>query len=149
MVLRDKIREIETTLIGNRAAAIGTALLAGGVGSLAINFPGNEISSNGQITAITMATGFATAAGIVLTSITGFGLGIDGVYKRTGEHLKKFKKIDPRFFDRLIGMDKYNSLAGYCQLQGMYLACRDYVPEFLPEFYKMKKERTKNILPNF
>jgi len=139
MGIREKIRGIETLLIGNRVTAIGSALLAGGIGATALE--GFEAAG--------ITTGLAIAAGGVMVSYTGLGHNIKKIYDRTSAHIKRFGKIDKRYFNKTLGSDRYSNLAGYCQLQAMYLACRDISPEILPEFYQLKSEQTKNIVPNF
>ena len=139
MTLKEKLLEAEAVLIGNRASAIGTAMLVGGAGAAVLEGPGPA----GCISALVAGTGIA------LDSFTGFGSTMKSMYTRTAAHLKKFNRLDERYFNTAMGLDRYNSLVGYCQLQGMYLACRDYAPQQLPKFYELKQKNTKNILPNF
>lgn len=140
MEFKNKLKEIEATLLGNRIAVIGNALLFGGFGAAAIRGCGQDL---GLPTAISMLGGWASA------SLAGCGVGTTEIYNRTMAHLQQFNRLDERFFDKVMKINKTQSIFGYCQLQGMYLACRDYSQETLPEFYKLKAERTKNIIPNF
>jgi hypothetical protein len=126
-------------LIGNRASAIGTAMLAGGAGAMVLEGPGPL----GCLSAL------AAGVGIGLDSYTGFGSSMKKIYDRTVKHVKRFNRLDRRFFNTVMGLDRFDSLVGYCQLQGMYLACRDYAPQKLPNFYELKQQNTRNIVPNF
>lgn len=141
MTLKEKLQNAETYLVGNRVACLGAALLAGG--QLAIYIGGRT----DPLTEVVQ--GLATIAGSLFTVSTRLGFSTMKTYRDTKNHLKKFNSIDRRFFETEIGPDKDKNLAGYCPLQGMYLACRDAKPELLPEFYRLKKEKTKNIIPNF
>lgn len=139
MTLKEKLLNLEAELLGNRVSALSTALFASGVTTVLVN----GLESAGLL------AGLSLEAGIAGMSYTTCGTSTSKIYKRTKEHLRNFGKLDSRFFDTMVGFDKEGILAGYCQLQGMYLACRDYAPELLSEFYKLKKENTRNILPNF
>ncbi|MEI7718291.1 MAG: hypothetical protein WCI72_00355 [archaeon] len=149
MTLKEKLLDLETRLIGNRFSILGESLLLGGYGAFA-----NEVLNNisrDNYSGIIPAIGFCGLAfvGACLTGYTEFGRTTKKIYRRTKEHLGKFGKLDKDFFSTCLKTEADKRYTGYCQLQGMYLACRDYAPELLPEFYQLKKQNTKNILPNF
>lgn len=141
-MLKDQLNKIGVSLIGNRLATVGNI----GLASLILN-----ISTKGFEPSCSSEQLSYCASGIALglSAITGFGASTGKLYSRTVDHLKKFKKLDERFFDKMMGFDDSTPLVGYCQLQSMYLACRDYAPEQLDTFYKLKKENTRNVVPNF
>ena len=139
MTLKERLLEAEAAFIGNRASAIGTAMLAAGGTAAFLEGPGP----------LGCLSVMAAGVGLGLDSYTGFGSSMKKIYDRTTEHLKRFNRLDRRFFNTVMGLDRFDNLVGYCQLQGMYLACRDYAPQQLPEFYELKQKNTKNIVPNF
>jgi hypothetical protein len=68
-------------------------------------------------------------------------------YHRSVKHIKRFERLDHRFATTLIKGGENDAIFGYCELQGMYLAARNYGQ--LDAFYKAKKEVSNNIIPNF
>ena len=141
MSIKDKINRIEASLIGNRVTSLGASLLVGGF--ISTNLYEIKDFRNQILYGTIMCTGSA------MCGITSFGISTNKIYKKTANSLKKFNKLDKRFFKAAMGTEYSRPLIGYCQLQGMYLACRDYAPKELENFYKFKKEYTKNIIPNF
>jgi hypothetical protein len=141
MSLQEKINRAEAYLIGNRVSVIGHSLLLG-TGIFVDNLSSNMLN---------LTLGYSLFySGLLLSCLTNAGKTTGDLYKRTSQHIKKFKRIDSRFFCAALGDDfSPEVLLGYCELQGMYLACRDTKPELLPEFQRLKKEKTKNIIPNF
>jgi len=144
MTLKEKLNEVEATLIGNRISAISSACLLAGAGSMAILGLDQATEVMGPI------LGPVMGVGLVGCSFTGFGSTMKKLYIRTREHLKKFNTLDPRFFKAMMELDYGSWLLGYGQLQAMYLAARDSGnPEYLRQFHQLKREYTKNIIPNF
>lgn len=140
MTLKERLQNAEVGLIGNRVAILSTSMLVGGYGaSLSSLITGNILLGVGYF--------IPTVIGAMITGYTICGTTTKKIYKRTRDHIKQFDTIDPNFFSTAIHPDAEKKYTGYCQLQGMYLACRDAGK--LEEFYRLKKEKTKNIIPNF
>ncbi|MEI7719141.1 MAG: hypothetical protein WCI72_04690 [archaeon] len=142
MTLKEKLLDIETRLIGNRAFALSAVIT---VGSNISIYTGALDDS--PIALLAYGTMAALSGGVA--GSTFFGSTTAKIYKRTRKHFSNFNKLDERFFKKYMGRDLNKNFVGYCQLQGMYLACRDYAPECLLEFHELKKQYTKNIVPNF
>lgn len=67
---------------------------------------------------------------------------------RKEKHINRFGELRPRFLKRLIESKvERNPIIGYCQLQGDYLAAREY--NQLEVFNEVKKKYSKNVIPNF
>jgi len=80
-----------------------------------------------------------------------FGYNLAGVstviyFNRTSGHIKRFEKLDERFAKAMIEGTENTGFAGYCQLQGMYMAAKKHGQ--LDAFYKARKW-SNNIIPNF
>lgn len=78
---------------------------------------------------------------------TNFGQTTNKVYRKTLIHLRKHKKMDPRFFKATIRWYWDRLVFGYCELQWMYLAAKKCGYE--EDFFDLKKKYTDNIVPNF
>ncbi len=149
MTPKDKVLNLEAGLIGNRFAALGNSIMFGYYGAFANEFW--KVSEYHDFSAINSTMGFLglTFAGAAISGYNAGGWSTKKIYNKTKKHVKRFGKIDERFFRVCLGDDSRKKLTGYCQLQGMYLACRDYAPECLSEFYDLKTKHTKNMVPNF
>jgi len=91
----------------------------------------------------------ATMFSVGLGALTSYGIGTYKAYKKTSEHINELGRIDERFF-RTIVKKEDGYIVGACQIQGMYLAAKRHGSnEMISDFYRMKKEFTKNIVPNF
>jgi len=144
MAIKEKLLNLETVLIGNRGVVLGISLAFGG--TFAMYNEVKHVTPNLFLLGSYFLTAFS---GAVVGGYNNCGEGTVKIYQRTVEHLKEFRKIDKRFLLTCMEDDANKKYTGYCQLQGIYLACRDYAPECLPEFYELKKQYTKNIVPNF
>lgn len=79
--------------------------------------------------------------------VTAFGTTTERTYRRTCDHIEKKWKIGRKFFKKIMKNDIDKEIMGYCQLQWMYLAAKEYWLE--KKFLEMKKEFTNNLIPNF
>jgi len=144
MTLKEKLNEVEATLIGNRVTVLGTTLITSGLASLCIKAPSHPSFIN------IIPEFIIGSVGASFVGYTQFGGKMISIYKRTTKHLKRFNKFDERFFTTIVGNDSSCKFTGYCQLQAMYLAARDSGnPENVREFAQLKKQYTRNIVPNF
>lgn len=145
MSLKEKINKIGIGLLGNRVTALGCALLTSSAASLELVDKFRPVDNNFYINyGPEMGLAFL---GTVLLTHTEFGSKTVKLYDKTAKHIKKFDRIDKRFFDKIIPVnDITNNWDGYCQMQGVYLAARDYGK--LDEFKEMRK-KSSNVIPNF
>tara|TARA_Y100000310_G_C20560822_1_gene752981 strand:- start:70 stop:480 length:411 start_codon:yes stop_codon:yes gene_type:complete len=136
MTLADKAESLYVALTGNRVTLASRLFTTAYVGSipffpdilLAFMMPATIIVYGGEI-------------------ITCCGLTTPKFYNRTRDHIKKFDKLDPRFVKEMIKETENREFVGYCQLQGMYLAARNYGQ--LDVFKDVKKEISNCRIPNF
>ena len=85
--------------------------------------------------------------------VTRFGKWTNKVYRKTCTSLKKSIElgkdphIDERYFLQAIDCYERSCAIGYCELQWMYLAAKEYWLE--DEFFELKRRLAKNKIPNF
>ena len=140
MSLKEKISKIGISLIGNRVTALGCSMLSGSLTSLALSHEGQLLENHG----LSMSLGYV---GALLLLQTELGSNTSRLYEKTVNHIKKFGRIEERFFDKVVPVnDMASPWDGYCQLQGVYLAARDY--DQLNDFNRMRS-KSCNRIPNF
>lgn len=130
-------------MIQNRVCLSTTAIL---VGSL--------VTVDGSLTPLWVYLRiFIMLYAFVVLNITRYGKGTYKVFHKTQALLhRKLRKwnnvfIPERFF--IEAMDWYENwiAIGYCELQWMYLAAKEFGLE--KEFFELKAKLTKNKIPNF
>jgi len=68
-------------------------------------------------------------------------------YKLARKSVRKHSRLDNKLARTLLGNDKEGLFYGHCQLQGMYYAAREAGK--LDEFRRIKKDISRNVIPNF
>jgi len=152
--LRQRIRELESAVIGNRfnllsstAIAVGIELAGTGIYSLSL---GDLETADGFFSISLLPTFFGSFLKLGAKS----GRGTRELYIRTKKHIDKRGSLDPRFVKRLsqIMNRKYEEASdvyGCCELQGAYLAAREAGPESVKVFRKAKRAYSEVVIPNF
>jgi len=136
--LKDKLKNLGVSLIGNRVTALGIGMSLGSIGYLLT--PDSESHLTQGICSLSYTLG------TILCFETFFGSRTAYFYNFTKKHIANKGRIDERFVERVLNPKECGRLYGYCEQQGVYLALRD---AGMKEDFKFVKERSRNIIPNF
>lgn len=142
--LIDSARDIYVGLLGNRLTVLGELSAIAGI-NLIVN-PITEVSD-----ALVQGQFFTEAAlvigGLGLAGTTMFGTTTKENYQSIRNKIRRTGRLDRETIESVLDLDKDHPVLGYCQLQGAYFAAKG--ENRLEDFYRIRGEVSKNIIPNF
>ena len=162
--LKEPTKRAHFSLFGNRIAALGAALLIGGLGQqyaernitkciekLSLDERNSYRETLDEIkkesNSANVKSGALANSGAFIFGITSFGLTTSRIYNQTRRKIKNSGEIGERFFETAMGRLS-PGYCQYCRLQGFYLAAKEEGK--LDEFKKLKEKYGKGcIIPNF
>ncbi|MBR9704526.1 hypothetical protein GOV12_03885 [Candidatus Pacearchaeota archaeon] len=106
-----------------------------------------EISKNLNENIPTLLGSLALLCGISIEIGTLAGVSTKKYYDKTLKHINLRGELTQEFVTTIINGSDNRWTWGYCQLQGVYLAAKQSGE--LDTFYKVMKEHSKNLIPNF
>ena len=167
--IRDACKYLETLLIGNRVTALAQSMMLGGLMGSAIIKSDLPVSQNVNFNESRLSVkhaqstrklelkisndpleyfyGLAFFLGGIGMGVTSMGLGTLRAYYRTRKHISNHGLLDLRFVENIINGDTPGKYPGYCDIQGAYLAARDY--NQLDIFNRVNHTHSKKGIPNF
>ena len=140
MSLTSLIKNTWISFVGNRLNLLAISI---GIPSIyALDTISHDQPYQGMLALVGLGIGLLT------TGASGCGSGTKKFYRFVERNIERTGDLDQKFLERLISLKTENrSLFGYCQLQGMYLAARDY--NQLEVFNQAKNNVSNCKIPNF